>query len=393
MNTVLIVDDDNSFLLSLIDGFKSYQNQFSIITAHNGEEAVAILDGQEIHLVLTDLKMPKMDGFALVAHLSANFPELPVIVMTAFGTPDIEESLKEIGAFQYIEKPIDFNLLVTKILKGLKGRSQGFISGVSLSSFLQLLALDKKTCTLTIRSGKQKGTMFFVNGDLLDADTDQLSGTEAAIEIIRWKNVEIELKNTCTKNKQKIQKSLGFILLEVSRMEDEKNSLPVDPAIQMKSNTTLKAIDLPGLDSGLNDFLSEDNSSTIAASKPTAEPTPSAIYSANPFINQFISMLNRMPDISNSFLISTEGSLIYSTTNTLDDQTINFISYIAVVGKQLQIAMGAGEQQYSLLNLSSGNKLLILCGKEIIVGLEIGGAVMAGPIATGLRPALTKITL
>lgn len=390
MNTVLVVDDDESFLLSLIDGFKSYQNQFGIITAHNGEEAVAILDEQEIQLVLTDLKMPKMDGFALVAHLSAHYPELPVIVMTAFGTPDIEESLKEIGAFQYIEKPIDFNLLVAKILKGLKGRSQGFISGVSLSSFLQLLALDKKTCTLIIRSGKQKGTMHFIDGDLWDADTDQLSGTEAAIEIIRWKNVEIELQNTCTKNEQKIQKSLGFILLEVSRMEDEKNSPPVNPSTQKKSNnTTLNAINLADLDSGLNDFLSEDNPSTIAE----PEPTPSAIYSVNPFINQFITMLNRMPDINNSFLISTEGSLIYSTTNTIDDQTSNFITYIALVGKQLQAAMGAGEQQYSLLNLSSGNKLLILCGKEIIVGLEIGGAVMAGPIATGLRPALTKITL
>ena len=393
MTTVLIVDDDESFLLSLIEGFKSYQNQFGIITAHNGEEAVAILDEQEIQLVLTDLKMPKMDGFALVAHLSAHYPELPVIVMTAFGTPDIEESLKEIGAFQYIEKPIDFNLLVTKILKGLKSRSQGFISGVSLSSFLQLLALDKKTCSLTIHSGKRKGAMFFIDGDLWDANTDQLSGTEAAIEIIRWKNVEIELKNTCTKNEQKIQKSLGFILLEASRMEDENNSPPADPSAQNKSNTPLNAIDLADLDSGLNDFLSEDSSSPVAASKPIAEPTPSAIYSANPFINQFITMLNRMPDISNSFLISTEGALIYSTTNTIDDQTSNFITYMAVVGKQLQAAMGTGEQQYSLLNLSNDHKLLILCGKDIIVGLEIGGAVMAGPIATGLRPALSKITL
>ncbi|MBU3983418.1 MAG: response regulator, partial [Proteobacteria bacterium] len=161
MNTVLIVDDDESFLLSLIDGFKSYEDQFGIITAHNGEEAVTILDEQDIHLVLTDLKMPKMDGFALVAHLSAHHPELPVIVMTAFGTPDIEENLKEIGAFQYIEKPIDFNLLVTKILKGLEGRSKGFITGVSLSSFLQLLELDKKTCTVTVRSGKHQGNMYF----------------------------------------------------------------------------------------------------------------------------------------------------------------------------------------------------------------------------------------
>jgi len=396
MNTVLIVDDDESFLLSLIDGFKSYQNQFSIITAHNGEEAVAILDEQDIQLVLTDLKMPKMDGFALVAHLTAHFPKLPVIVMTAFGTPDIEESLKEIGAFQYIEKPIDFNLLVTKILKGLEGRSQGFISGVSLSSFLQLLALDKKTCTLTIHSNKQTGTMYFSNGDLIEAETGQLSGLDAAIEIIRWLNVEIELKNTCTKHEKKIQKSLGFILLEASRREDEGiNPLIdlIDPTAQNKSDAPSNSIDLTDLDSRLNGFLSEDNSSALTASAPSPTQKPSSVYSANPLINQLITMLNRMPDINNSILFSTDGSLIYSSRHTIDDQTSNFIAYIAMVGKQLQAALGTGEQQYSMLNLNNGNNLLILCGKEILVGLEIGGTVIAGPIATGLRPALTKITL
>jgi DNA-binding response OmpR family regulator/predicted regulator of Ras-like GTPase activity (Roadblock/LC7/MglB family) len=393
MNTVLIVDDDESFLLSLIDGFKSYEDQFGIVTAHNGEEAVAILDEQEIHLVLTDLKMPKMDGFALVAHLSAHHPDLPVIVMTAFGTPDMEANLKEIGAFQYIEKPIDFNLLVTKILKGLEGRSKGFITGVSLGSFLQLLELDKKTCTLTVRSGKNQGTMYFKNGELMDADTNDLHGVDAAFEIINWKNVEIILANSCDVTEQKIAESLGYILLEGSRRKDERESSVTNPDPQNSTSASLDSIDLAGIDLGLDDFL-HDEDSIPSPSPAETMPLHSApsMHASNPLLQQFITMLGAMPEVSNSILVSKDGNVIHTAT-TSDDQLVNFITYLSVVSEQLQETMGAGERQYVMFGLNSGNKLLVLCGKEVVVGLEIGKTVAPGPVAAGLRPVLSRISL
>ncbi|MEK6201157.1 MAG: response regulator [Desulfobulbaceae bacterium] len=395
MNTVLIVDDDESFLLSLIDGFKSYEDQFGIMTANNGEEAVAILNEQDIHLVLTDLKMPKMDGFELVAHLSSHHTAIPVIVMTAFGTPEMEENLKEIGAFQYIEKPIDFNILVEKILKGLEGRSKGFLTGVSLSSFLQLLELDKKTCTLTVRSGRHQGTMYFKNGNLLDADTDDLSGADAAYEIVSWKNVEIVLTNSCNITEAKISESLGFILLEGSRREDERNSTsPTSPAAHAATdNTPLDSTDLDDLD--LDDFLNDEESlppSSPAVETLTAPSTTLSSHSSNPLLQQFITMLGGMPEVNNSILVSRDGNMLHSD-KAGNDQIANFITYISVVGQQLQTTMGTGEQQYTLLTLNSGDKLLVLCGKEVVAGLEIGNTVAPGPVATGLRPVLSRISL
>jgi CheY-like chemotaxis protein len=396
MDTVLIVDDDDNFLLSLIDGFKSYEDQFGIITAHNGEEAVAILDEQEIHMVITDLKMPKMDGFALVVHLNTHHPAIPVIVMTAFGTPDMEENIKEIGAFQYIEKPIDFNLLVTKILKGLKGRSKGFITGVSLSSFLQLLEMDKKTCTLTVRSGRHQGNMYFKNGDLLDADTDDLSGTEAAFEIVSWKNVEIVIANFCTVTDPKISESLGFILLEGSRRQDERKTLPPTPAGQTTApDYTLDSIDLSDMDLSLDDFFHEEDvlpHPSSPAQTMSAPSTKDSIHTKNPTLKQFITMLTTMPEISNSILVSKDGNMVHAAQE-VDDQIVNFITYLSVVSEQLQMAMGTGEQQYTLLTLNSGKKLLVLCGKEIVVGLEIGNTVAPDPVAAGLQPVLSRISL
>ena len=260
MNTVLIVDDDESFLLSLIDGFKSYTNQFGIINAHSVEEAIAILNKQEIDLVLTDLKMSKMNGYTLVAHLRDNHPALAVIIMTAFGIPDMEENPKEIGDIQYIEKPIDFDLLVTKILKGLEGHSNGFITGVSLGSFLQVLELDKKTCTLTVRSGRNQGIMFVKNGELMDANSNDLSGVDAAFEIISWKNVEIILTNSCDITEQNISGSLGYILLEGSRRQDERGSSTVNPPLQNSIEATLDFIESADIDLGLDDFFRDKDS-------------------------------------------------------------------------------------------------------------------------------------
>ncbi len=393
MNTVLIVDDDENFLHSLIDGFKSFEDQFGIMTAHNGEEAIAILDEQDIHLVLTDLKMPKMDGFALVAHLSSHHPTIPVIVMTAFGTPDMEESLKEIGAFQYIEKPIDFNLLVTKILNGLDGRSKGFITGISLSSFLQLLEIDKKTCTVTVRSGQYHGNMYFKNGDLLDADTDDLVGIDAAFEIVSWKNVEIVLANSCAHKEHNISNTLGFILLEASRRQDERNIASTLPAAQAEIDNSRIATNLAGLNLDLDDFLNDhDGSSTTAFETMAVTASTQSSHSSNPILKQFITMLSSMQEINNSIVVSRDGNMLHAD-KAGNDQIANFITYTSVVGEQLQMAINTGEQQYTLLTLSSGNKLLVICGKEVIAGLEISATVAPEPLAAGLRPVLSRISL
>ena len=116
---VLIVDDERPFLLSLSDGLSTYKKDFTVLTALNGKEAVKILNGYRIDLVITDLRMPKMDGFELLAYMTQHYPEIPVIVMTAFGTPEIESQIYSMGRFQYLEKPMDITVLANSIFSGL----------------------------------------------------------------------------------------------------------------------------------------------------------------------------------------------------------------------------------------------------------------------------------
>lgn len=117
---VLIVDDEEPLLLSIAEGLSIYKKYFNLLTATNGMEAVKLLNSSlVIDLVITDLSMPKMDGFELIAYMNRNYPKIPVIMMTAFGTPKIEEIIQKMGIYRYLEKPLDINMIADNILNAL----------------------------------------------------------------------------------------------------------------------------------------------------------------------------------------------------------------------------------------------------------------------------------
>lgn len=214
MAVILIVDDDKNFLLSLAEGLRSYEKKYEVLTAGNGKEAIDVLEANTVDLLITDLKMPEMDGFELLAYMVPHYPQIPVIVMTAFSTPEMEDHLMNMGTFMFLEKPLDFNVLVEKISQGMEAGSHYFTKVLSLCSFLQTLEREKKTCTVTIRSQDQLGHLYFFNGALIDGETENESGPEAIYHIVSWDAAEVELDGNCKKNTRSLDKPYNFIIRE-----------------------------------------------------------------------------------------------------------------------------------------------------------------------------------
>jgi CheY-like chemotaxis protein len=119
MKNVLIVEDEKTVQLTLLDGLRKYEKEFRVLTAENGIIAKQVLDKLPVDLIVTDLKMPGMDGFELLSLIRKDHPYIPVIVMTAFGNPELEKWLESVGIFAYLEKPVDFTELTNKILSAL----------------------------------------------------------------------------------------------------------------------------------------------------------------------------------------------------------------------------------------------------------------------------------
>ncbi len=122
---ILIVDDEPSIrkVLSAQLGRDGYE----VATAENGADALALLDTEPFDLVITDLRMPGVDGMELLGYCITRFPGLPVILITAHGTVDTAVEALKIGAQDYITKPFDQDELRQVILKALatEERSRG----------------------------------------------------------------------------------------------------------------------------------------------------------------------------------------------------------------------------------------------------------------------------
>ena len=117
---ILIVDDDQIILDVLARRTVSFG--FDVSISSDGKEAVEKLqEDSNFKVVLTDIKMPRMDGIELVKYIRQNHPEIKVIVMTGFRDEYSEEDVLKAGAVDYIEKPFLKDELQEKLLKVIKG--------------------------------------------------------------------------------------------------------------------------------------------------------------------------------------------------------------------------------------------------------------------------------
>jgi CheY-like chemotaxis protein/predicted regulator of Ras-like GTPase activity (Roadblock/LC7/MglB family) len=224
MKKVLIVDDEKSLLLSIRAGFEAYKDRFQLFTAEDGKKAIKVLESNSIDLVVTDIRMPEMDGFELLVYMNSRFPSIPVLVMSAYGTREIQGKFESIGIIGFLDKPVDFDDLVKSIDEGLKLTSQaGTMTGFSVGSFLQLIEMEEKTCLLEVSARGKKGLFYFDHGILYDAVSGRLIGEEAAIEMIMWNQVSLSFKNLPDKKiMRRINSELMPIMMEASRRKDEK---------------------------------------------------------------------------------------------------------------------------------------------------------------------------
>ena len=224
MKNVLVVDDEEALLLTMVGRFEDYRDQFKVYTAGNGKEAIKILKSQTVDLVVTDLKMPVMDGIELLAYMSTNFPSIPAITVSAFCTPKIQKVLQAMGTLRVMDKPVDLDLLAQFVLVGLERSHQGgSINCISVGSFMQILQMEGRTCLLEVHGNEHKrGYIYMSQGELYDATCGDLEREDAVYEMVAWDPVQLYLKDLLNgKPERRITKGIMSVVMEGLRRKDE----------------------------------------------------------------------------------------------------------------------------------------------------------------------------
>jgi two-component system response regulator GlrR len=118
MNKILVLDDDKN-LLEVIQ-IRLEANAYQVATAVDGKQAVQIARNQGVDLALVDLKISGKNGIEVMGELHAINPEMPIIILTAYGTiKSAVEAMKK-GAYSYLSKPFDYHELLLQIKNGLE---------------------------------------------------------------------------------------------------------------------------------------------------------------------------------------------------------------------------------------------------------------------------------
>ena len=239
----VLVADDDAWILRMVATVLEKRG-YSVETAVDGEDALARALVRTPDLLITDVMMPKMDGWALVRQLRshAELAMLPVIFLTALSSEDDRIRGFRLGADDYVTKPFRFEELDLRVAKTLRrtqvamqetreqlgGTSlRGDLSQVGLSSLLILIELERKTGLLQLRAPNGPSAQVLVReGKVVHARLDEGEepvDAECVYYLLTWGAGEFEFIACLVEGVDRVNVSTTHLLMEAARLIDESS--------------------------------------------------------------------------------------------------------------------------------------------------------------------------
>lgn len=196
MKHILIAEDDSIQRRILIQALRNVGDQITVHEAADGHEAVEMMKARKFDLVITDINMPRAKGFIVIAYLNAFMPNVPCIVMTAFGTSRLKAKMPH-DLLKFYHKPFDAADMTRAVLDALHIEPGGDEpAGITLIQFLDIVSSQKETCTITVSAmGQPECRIYLERGELMDAQLVNLFGEEALVEALKWPSVVYRIEN------------------------------------------------------------------------------------------------------------------------------------------------------------------------------------------------------
>jgi predicted regulator of Ras-like GTPase activity (Roadblock/LC7/MglB family)/CheY-like chemotaxis protein len=220
---VLIVDDEEDMIWSLQKNLPTESLKVIIFTASSGEEALVILEKTKIDLIVTDIRMPGISGIDLLIAVRKRYPEVGVIVMTAFPSSASKAEVLEKGGLHFVEKPFDIKELRDSIRRalGLDSHFEGKMTGIQLTDIIQINTLSQSSAALRINTEGREGVIYFSEGAIVHAACGDLQGEDAFFRLISWKGGTIDMFVPETLPESTITAPVGVLLLKGALLADE----------------------------------------------------------------------------------------------------------------------------------------------------------------------------
>ena len=238
---VLVVDDDAAARRLYELTLAPQLPEFALVVVEHGAEALEVLAAQPVEVMVTDLHMPVMDGFELLARVRDRHPNLGVIVLSSMDPDRVAASAPRLGTYRRVAKPISATVLAAQVRAAAEERVRGHIAAAPLVPLLHLLQVERSTCSLLLRSGARKGRLHFRAGELVNAYAFELDvdGEAAARHLLAWERATVDFERSLHNHVRSVHTPLAELLIDVAREHDElRRDLDTRPASARTDRTT-----------------------------------------------------------------------------------------------------------------------------------------------------------
>jgi DNA-binding response OmpR family regulator len=223
LKKVLIVDDEETLTWSMAKSLSRDRDKYGVEIANNGKEALDVLNKMPIDLVISDIRMPDINGLDLLVRVRRDFPKTKVIIMTAYGSSEVQKEASKRGSLHYIEKPFEINEIRKLILDLIKERGgfEGKLFDLQLTDIVQMNCLGRVTTSLVITKDDHGGVIYFNDGEIVHAECDDIVGEEAFYTILGWQEGKFVSNIGVVPPRETISSTWEHLLVEGMKRKDE----------------------------------------------------------------------------------------------------------------------------------------------------------------------------
>lgn len=212
---ILIVDDEEDLTWSISKSLRKENEKYEVICVNSGDEALEFLNQFSFDLLLSDIRMPGINGFTLLNYVRNKFPQMKVIIMSACYGPDMKDVIEKARGIYYIEKPFEIQHLKNVISKTFRkvtnDYKQRFLD-LSLKEIITYNCQQKFNGSINITNGTKNAVIYFRFGEVIHAKVGELEGESAFADVLNWHDFKYNAVLTDTPIKETINKGWKMLL-------------------------------------------------------------------------------------------------------------------------------------------------------------------------------------
>jgi len=247
---ILILDDDADWLSLCRDHLATLPSHPEIFTANNAKRALALLETEEIRLLISDLKMPRIDGLQMIAIVRRRFPATRTVVLSGLEDEEYRSRAYALGVdLFWLKAEMQRNSkMFSECIESLLGQPDrdsdaGFrgVQSKSLMDIIQMECLTRTSTVLRVSHGPLVAKLWIQDGELTDAECEGARGEAAFYRLLAWKTGTFENHPAEPGRERTIHKPVNALLLESAQSIDEGAHPSTEPA-SVESNLHRKTM-------------------------------------------------------------------------------------------------------------------------------------------------------